>query len=200
MALDPAPETALARSQAARRERVVSAALSLAAEGGYDAVQMRDVAVRASVALGTIYRYFTSKDHLLAAACVGWVGALERRLARRPPRHDDDAVEQLVAVVRAATEALEREPRLAEALVTAISTPDPAVSDCQRQVSDILVSLLSAPLVDMDPERRAGIVKVLAHVWFSSLVGWVSGWSGIDQVGDELELAVRLLVPREISR
>jgi AcrR family transcriptional regulator len=195
MAVEPAPETALARSQAARRERVVAAALSLAAEGGYDAVQMRDVAVRASVALGTIYRYFASKDHLLAAASVGWVGELERRLAKRPPRHDD-AVDQLVAVVRAATAALEREPRLAEALVTAISTPDPAVSDCQRQVGDILRRLLSAPLAGMDAERRDGIVGVLSHVWFSSLVGWVSGWSGIDQVGDELEVAVRLLVPR----
>jgi TetR/AcrR family transcriptional regulator, cholesterol catabolism regulator len=195
MAVEPAPETALARSQAARRERVVAAALSLAAEGGYDAVQMRDVAVRASVALGTIYRYFSSKDHLLAAASVGWVGDLERTLEKRPPRHDD-AVEQLVAVVRAATAALEREPRLAEALVTAISTPDPAVSDCQRQVGEILGRLLSAPLAGMDEDRRAGIVRVLSHVWFSSLVGWVSGWSGIDQVGDELEVAVRLLVPR----
>jgi AcrR family transcriptional regulator len=196
VAVESAPETALARSQAARRERVVGAALSLAAEGGYDAVQMRDVAVRASVALGTIYRYFTSKDHLLAAACVGWVGELEQRLARRPVRADD-AVEQLVAVTRAATAALEREPRLAEALVTAISAPDPAVSGCQRQVSDILGRLLSAPLTGMDEERRAGIVRVLAHVWFSSLVGWVSGWSGIDQVGDELEQAARLLVPRD---
>jgi AcrR family transcriptional regulator len=187
VAIESAPETVLARSQAARRERVVGAALSLAAEGGYDAVQMRDVAVRASVALGTIYRYFTSKDHLLAAACVGWVGELEQRLARRPVRADD-AVEQLVAVTRAAT---------GEALVTAISTPDPAVSGCQRQVSDILGRLLSAPLTGMDEERRAGIVRVLAHVWFSSLVGWVSGWSGIDQVGDELEQAARLLVPRD---
>jgi AcrR family transcriptional regulator len=195
MAIDPAPETALARSQAARRERVVSAALSLAADGGYDAVQMRDVAVRASVALGTIYRYFTSKDHLLAAASVGWVSDLEQRVAHRPVPADD-AVEQLVAVTRAVTAALEREPRLAEALVTAISTPDPAVSDCQRQVGDILVRMMSAPLAGMDEERRAGIVRVLAHVWFSSLVGWVSGWSGIDQVGDELERAARLLVPR----
>ena len=195
MAVEPVPDTALARSQAARRERVVSAALSLAAEGGYDAVQMRDVAVRASVALGTIYRYFTSKDHLLAAAAVGWVGELEQRLVRRPMRADD-AVEQLVAVTRAATAALEREPRLAEALVTAISTPDPAVSDCQRQVGDILRRVLSAPLTGMDEERRDGIVRVLSHVWFSSLVGWVSGWSGIDQVGDELEQAARLLVPR----
>ena len=60
----------LTANQAARRGRVLDAALELAAEGGYDAVQMRDVAARAQVALGTIYRYFSSKDHLLAACQV----------------------------------------------------------------------------------------------------------------------------------
>ena len=60
----------LTANQAARRGRVLDAALELAAEGGYDAVQMRDVAARAQVALGTIYRYFASKDHLLAACQV----------------------------------------------------------------------------------------------------------------------------------
>ena len=60
------PETLTAEPGGAPR-RVLDAALDLAAEGGYDAVQMRDVAARAQVALGTIYRYFASKDHLLAA-------------------------------------------------------------------------------------------------------------------------------------
>ena len=66
-----APE-GLTRSQKARRTRVIEAAMALASEGGYDAVQMRDVAERADVALGTIYRYFASKDQLLAAALVEW--------------------------------------------------------------------------------------------------------------------------------
>ena len=57
--------------------------MSLAAEGGYDAVQMRDVAATAQVALGTIYRYFASKDHLLAATLVEWTKDLQRRLAMR---------------------------------------------------------------------------------------------------------------------
>ena len=37
-------------------------------KGGFDAVQMRAVAEQADVALGTLYRYFPSKIHLLVSA------------------------------------------------------------------------------------------------------------------------------------
>ena len=60
-------------------ERVIDAAMALGLDGGYDAVQMRDVAARADVAMGTVYRYFTSKDHLLAATLVYWVEQLAER-------------------------------------------------------------------------------------------------------------------------
>src|SRR3546814_13658344 len=75
----------LSASQAARRQRVLVAALQLGSAGGYDAVQMRDVAASAGVALGTIYRYFPSKDPLLAAAMVEWMEGLERLLNSRGP-------------------------------------------------------------------------------------------------------------------
>ena len=75
---------ALARSQAARRRRVLDATLALADEGGFDAVQMRDVAAEAGVALGTVYRYFSSKERLLLEANVGQVEALGAGLLDRP--------------------------------------------------------------------------------------------------------------------
>jgi len=81
-------------SQLRRRGRVIAAALELGAEGGYEAVQMRDVAARADVALGTIYRYFSSKDHVLAAAMQEWTGALRQRLGQVPPRGDSAADRQ----------------------------------------------------------------------------------------------------------
>src|SRR5690606_28940493 len=77
-------EGTLTPNQAARRARVLEAALALAAEGGYDAVQMRDVASRAQVALGTIYRYFSSKDHLLAECQLETWRTMRQRLERRP--------------------------------------------------------------------------------------------------------------------
>ena len=77
---------ALARSQAARRRRVIDATLELAAGGGFDAVQMRDVAAEAGVALGTVYRYFESKERLLLEANLEQVDALRALLAERPRR------------------------------------------------------------------------------------------------------------------
>jgi TetR/AcrR family transcriptional regulator, cholesterol catabolism regulator len=190
------PGVTLNRNQVARRARVVDAAMALASSGGYDAVQMRDVASSASVALGTVYRYFSSKDHLLSAALVEWLEDLERRLASRPPRGDTVA-DRVVDVIRRASRAIDREPQLAAALVTAVSSPDPAVSACQREVTRLITSALAAPMDGLDEARRLGVVRVLSHVWFSSLVGWVNGWTNVDGVGAELEAAARLLLPDE---
>jgi AcrR family transcriptional regulator len=191
MASTPAPEV-LTRSQHARRARVIEAAIELATEGGYDAVQMRDVAARAGVALGTVYRYFSSKDHLLSAALLEWARNLEDAPVR--VANDDEPVERVVAVIRRITRASARAPELFAALVTAITAPDPAVSECQAQVQTIVSGVLSAPLTDVDPEIRAGAVRVLAHVWFASLLGWVNGWTAMGQVADELEFAARFLL------
>jgi AcrR family transcriptional regulator len=192
MAVSAATET-LTRSQAARRGRVIEAAFKLASEGGYDAVQMRDVATTASVALGTIYRYFSSKDHLLAACQVEWTQDVQRRLAQRPPTGDTPA-ERVVDVVRRATRSMERRPQLAAALITAISSPDPAVSECQHETTVVMGQVLGTAMDGVDGELRETVVRILSHVWFSTLLGWVNGWYPVRQVGDDLEEAARLLL------
>jgi AcrR family transcriptional regulator len=184
---------ALTPNQAARRQRVIDAAMKLAADGGYDAVQMRDVAREAGVALGTIYRYFASKDHLLAACQVEFARAEQHKLERQPPRGETPA-DRVVDVLRRATRAQEREPQLTAAMVTAISSPDPAVSGCQREVTTVMAAVLAGPMRDVDPKLRPGIVRALSHVWFSALLGWVNGWTNVGAVGEELESAARLLL------
>src|SRR6476661_10783513 len=94
-----------AAETAARKERLIAAATELAAEGGYDQVQMRDVAARAEVALGTLYRHFSSKDQLLLAALADQTTTLGTRLAQRPARGDRPG-DRVADVLRRATRAL----------------------------------------------------------------------------------------------
>ncbi len=184
----------LTQSQTDRRDRVIRAALELGAEGGYEAVQMRDVAARAGVALGTIYRYFSSKDHLLAAALVAWVEDLELRVTQRPPAGQRVA-DRVVNVLRRATRAMESEPRLTAALVTAISSPDQGAATCQGDVAAAMGRVLARALPeDLGPEARASVTRVLNFVWYGALLGWVNGWTGTDDVGRELTDAAHLLL------
>ena len=118
----------LTPEQQDRRRRIIDAAFELGAEKGYDAVQMRDVAAISNVSLATIYRYFSSKDHLLAAAMTGWMAKLQSRVAQSPPR-GDDAVEQLIDVLRRGCRAMERQPKLTRALVRAMGA---SASQIQR--------------------------------------------------------------------
>src|SRR5437588_389498 len=78
------PLVSTTTSQAQRRRRVLDATLELAATGGFDAVQMRDVAAAADVALGTLYRYLSSKERLLLEAMVEQQEDLRRHLEAHP--------------------------------------------------------------------------------------------------------------------
>jgi len=71
---------------AARYESIIEAARTLAGESGLQAVQIAAVAERAGVAAGTVYRYFPSKEDLIAAVI-------------------NDTADRQVAAIRAATAA-----------------------------------------------------------------------------------------------
>ena len=183
----------LTAEQRDRRRRVIDAAFELGAERGYDAVQMRDVSATANVSLATIYRYFSSKDHLLAAAMTEWTARLQARLAQSPPR-GDTAADQLVDVLGRACRAMARQPKLSAALVRALSSSDEGVRESADEVQRQIEAMASGILVDVDPALRSDILAVLGHVWYSTLVAWANDRIDFETVMAELDRAVHVLV------
>jgi TetR/AcrR family transcriptional regulator, cholesterol catabolism regulator len=183
----------LTAEQRDRRRRVIDAAFELGAERGYDAMQMRDVSATANVSLATIYRYFSSKDHLLAAAMTEWTARLQTRVAQSPPR-GDSAADQLVDVLGRACRAMARQPKLSAALVRALSSSDEGVRESADEVQRQIGAMATGILVDVDPVLRSDILAVLGHVWYSTLVAWANDRIDFDTVMAELDRAVHLLV------
>jgi TetR/AcrR family transcriptional regulator, cholesterol catabolism regulator len=187
------PTTRLGRSQAARRRRVIDATVELGSAGGYDAIQMRDVAAAAGVALGTIYRYFASKDHLLAEVMVEAQREIQRSLEAVPARGATPA-ERLDDIFQRRS-SLELRPKMMAAIMRAMASSDPDVRTAGREIGQIRQTFLARALWDLDPDQRAGVIRVLGHIWYSSLVGMVNEWEGVTSVRAELRTAARLLLP-----
>ncbi len=187
----------MTRAQLARRQRVIDAAMELGLEGGYEAVQMRDVAARADVAMGTVYRYFTSKDHLLAATLVHWVELLDARMAQQPARGAKSA-ERVLDVLDRGLRAMGRQPRLVSAVFTSLSSPDPGAVACQQQITALMEGVITRAIGEPHPPDLAERARIIGHVWYSALAGWVSGWSPMSRVHDELAVAVGLLLPPDL--
>ena len=189
-------ESALTPKQSDRRRRVIQAAISLATKGGYDAVQMRDVAAEASVALGTLYRYFPSKDQLLVAALNEWAEDMRDRLRARPPRGATNA-DRVATVLRSTVRALEKQPKLSSAFVSALSSLNAEEPGSIERAAQVYVTMSEMIGLAMDGgvhEDQDTLMRVLGQMWFAVLVFWARGWSAGNQMADDLDAAAHLLI------
>ncbi|MBO0803610.1 MAG: cholesterol catabolism transcriptional regulator KstR [Nocardiopsaceae bacterium] len=181
-----------AAGQRARRARILDASVVLASKGGYDAVQMRMVAGQAGVALGTLYRYFPSKVHLLVSALARELEQSEERLGRVPGATPD---ERILFVLGRITQAMQRSPMLTEAMTRAFMFADPSAAAEVNEVASLLERMLTRAIHEGQPTpEESAVARIIGDVWLSNLVAWVTRRASANDVSEHLELAVRLLV------
>lgn len=194
----------LAQSQLRRMRRIVDAAVELAEAGGFDAVRLRDVAEQSDVALGTLYKYFRSKEDILLFALNEEIGGLERAISARPIA-TGSAYERVSELFRRSTRALARRPQFARAVIRAMAVGDP---DTATQIAGLqirITRLVAAALRGVAPElvatggapgdpREHAIASTLTQVWFSSLVGWAAGIRTEREVSEQVRTAAALIL------
>ncbi|UCE84958.1 MAG: TetR/AcrR family transcriptional regulator [Deltaproteobacteria bacterium] len=188
-----------------RTQRIVDTAVELAEKGGFEAVRLRDVASHAGVALGTLYRRFRSKEDLLIAALEQECAQLEQRVRARPLR-GGTPLERVSGFFTVATRALCRRPNLARAVLRAVASGDPELTERVAGFHDLMTRLITAALrgtAGTEPaptsnrlpsERERTLAYLLQHVWFASLVGWAGGLHGQSAVVELVQTAAEWLL------
>jgi AcrR family transcriptional regulator len=181
-------------AQRERRKRILDATLALASKGGYEAVQMRSVAERADVALGTLYRYFPSKIHLLVGALIQEFEQMQERLDRKPIP-GETPTDRMLYVLSRVTGNMQRDPMLTEAMTRAFMFADPSAATEVNTVARQMVRMFTKAIHDGEPSADdIAIARVIGDVWLSNLVAWVTRRASADDVSSRLELAARLLL------
>jgi AcrR family transcriptional regulator len=188
----PSPES-LTASQFARRERIVKVALDLLVNGDYEKIQMKDVAEASDVALGTVYRYFTSKEHLFAAVQLEWVKSLHRQILRRPPTGQSN-LERLSQVLQKSVRAFQIQPQFYRVLLVLEVAKDPFAKELYEVMSRETEATYRESLSGIDPKTAADLLRVVLAVLGAELRGWVLGRQSIDEVKQNLDAALTLLL------
>lgn len=106
-----------------KRGRILRAARDLVAEDGWVAAQVVNVASRADVATGTVYRYWPSKADL-CAEIVATVSAREVGVVVAIVESDEEPQEKLLAAINAFSSRALRGRRLAYALIAEPVDPE----------------------------------------------------------------------------
>ena len=135
--------------QYARRRRIVQAALQALEQQEYEQIQIRDVALAAEVALGTLYRYFSSKEHLYAAVLQEWAAFGRPRVTRAASAGAERIRRRTHAVIRA----IERQPQFFKVYVLLQTSTDPNATALLAEFAAAAQASLAKEFDLLDPDE-----------------------------------------------
>lgn len=179
--------------QAQRLSSLLKATEELAVKGGYPAVTMRDVAERAGVGIATVYRYFSSKDHLISEMSARRSQLLIEELERSPARGNTPA-ERVKDVFFRMLEAAAAELQFAAAGVAAMTSGDAIASSADYWRRVVMTSFIDAALGDDDRWDHQRLGEVLGHLFFSLMAGLSTGRMTLEDAKSVMADAITLIL------
>lgn len=183
-----APETA---------NPIIIAALDMLETGGYERVQLREVARLAKVSLSTIYKQFGApnrdvgtKEQLVVAALDWWME--EHQLASLlEPEPDESVHDGLMRVFRAIFEPWEQHPRLLEAYYRL--NHGALGNQLESHSVAVVEPLARAVLKQADPDLVNDLELILTNIAYGVVARFVDGQLAITEIIPILERTVSRL-------
>lgn len=175
------------RDGEATRHRLLRAALELFTSKGFRATTTPEIAERAGVAEGTIYRHFSGKEHLLNEvyrAAHRWASGL---VAETDGPHSPQ--ERLQRIGRRLLEGAERDPAAARMLLLTRDDPylDERSRDAAREFRASLQQVIAAG--KSDGVVRSGPAELWAAVWLSVVAFAAERVAGREWTADQPQTA-----------
>jgi AcrR family transcriptional regulator len=179
------------RRRQATRDRIVTAALELLPQHGYEATSMEMVAEQADVARTTVFNHFPRKDALLLAALADRRRVVADRL-HRTAAQGLRTRDRIRDAVRHWARAYQSDQDTGAALVRAwVQAAGPYLPDAAA-TAHLFADTLAAG--QRDGDIRAGVDTTAAGLaLFDALIGTLVRWAGAHQAGPRRTLTTAML-------
>lgn len=188
------PEPSLLRgTQAKRRQRIIDEAHSMIVESGDANVQIRDIADRAGVALGTAYRYFGSKERLYAEVYEQWCRRCSDEITRglRGVKSNTDRTRLLA---RTMFDRLISQRQLLAIGRSLRVTDDPAILRILDRTENGMLELFRNALQGVEHRDADSIAMIVMAVVRTALDGHAGGLISVDEANRRIAKAVKMVL------
>jgi AcrR family transcriptional regulator len=169
------------RKKQQTKERLISAALFLFRERGYEGATVEAIAERAEVSVTTFFRYFDSKEDVFLEGHRAIIDRVEAAIRERPP-----GVSVIAAFRRTIVEILEAQPELEirdepqHKDLDAVPELRDRIRDHEEQIrgaiTDAYAEQLGVPASDMRPRLLAGAIL---SAFDSARTAWLEDRTGV---------------------
>ncbi|WP_274541220.1 MULTISPECIES: TetR/AcrR family transcriptional regulator [Methylosinus] len=196
------------RRKEARPQEIIAAGLAEFAERGFAATRLEDVAARAGVVKGTIYRYFDSKETLFEAALSSGVGPAFESLPDIVADHDGSTFDLLrLLVVRLYETLFLPEVELLARIIISEGHRFPAVAELYHRIligkgRDILRRIIERGLArgELSPSPLSATPEVLIGPVVMAIV-WNTTFDRLDPIEPKRFLEAHLdLLEKALGR
>ncbi|QCQ92746.1 TetR/AcrR family transcriptional regulator [Rhodococcus sp. SGAir0479] len=192
---DPA---ALPKGQRERRRRIIDAASELLVAHDFERIQIRDVAERSGVALGTVYRYFGSKEHLYAAVLLDWSESDPIKHGAAPDPGLPPA-ERMRIRLHHSVERFEQYPTFLRLQNVLRQSTDPIVRALFAEFSARVLASFRDHLPDLPADDAADIVAIVTAVLAHELILFGLGRQDVAEVHRLLDRTVDLVFAQRVQ-
>lgn len=182
----------LSPKQKQRRDRIIQEASALVARDG-SAVSMEAVAQASGVSRATLYRDYTSREHLLAEVTLHAGRQLAISLEQFPPPGKTIGG-RVEALCRQLIEAASENELFLATCINNLASEDPAVLDTYDEIEALVTVLLHSVLGDLRLKPDNIPTGIVFRYLFGGFLLATTGKMTFEQLGDELvDVCQRLL-------
>lgn len=184
----------LPKGQARRRRRIIDEGYKLIASSGEENVQIRDIAGRAGVALGTAYRYFGSKERLVAEVYAKWIDGILRELSRHVDRGKSNTERMRILALRM-FDVFTGEPQFIRIGRRDLRrTDNSSVTEVLTQCEQDVMAVFRGALHGVEARDADSISLIVGSVLTMCVDRYLAGEISFDEANREIAKAVRLVL------
>lgn len=187
----------LAPNLAARRERIILTALELIRAPAGTNVQMREIAEQTPVALGTLYRYFPSRQELLSHAYERWRDECLQNLVKSGAIQGHTNAERLGNVTKRDFQFLVDEPNFCEISSELARASNPRVVTCMRRIREKTYEVYMQSIKEMEQVDALSVTDILATVMEAQAILYGIGRTTADAAFQAMDRCIYMLLLRE---